>query len=478
MGARLEGVLGELERRLRGRVVRDPAVVRLYAREPSGLSGGAGAVVFPESVEDVRVLVRWAYRYGVPLYPQGSGTSLSGSAVPREPGVVVSFERMRRILEVNVVDGVAVVEPGVRIDELNGVLASRGYMFPVDPASAAVATVGGAINSGAGGMRGAKYGTMRDWVLGLWVVLADEGASHVFLGCRTVKCRQGYDLVRLIVGSEGTLALVTRAILRITPLPEAVVYALAFYDSLEDLAEAVVDIKGSGVQPLIMEFMDAKTVRYAAEAAGVEFDARGHMLLVGVDVNREAVDRMLRWLVETLGRHGARSILTARSTEEAEERGLFRVRRNLFTAQVREGQERLGPGRRVMVYIEDIVVPPSRLVEAVRGIRELEEKYGFTVMLGGHIGDGNLHPAVAFDPENPEEARRVEEWFHEVMELALRLGGSVSAEHGIGLMKRKGLAMELEAHGGAERILELMRGVKRVFDPKGILNPGKVVGTY
>jgi len=462
--------LGELERRLRGRVVRDPAIVRLYSREPSGLEGGAEAVVFPESVEDVRELVRWAYRSGAALYPQGSGTSLSGSAVPRPPGVVVSFERMRRV---RVVDGYAFVEPGVRIDELNAVLAARGYMFPVDPASSAVATVGGAVNSGAGGMRGARYGTMRDWVLGLELVLADEDASVVFAGCRTLKCRQGYDLARLIVGSEGTLALVTKAALKITPLPEQVVYALAFYPSLEDLARAVVAVREAGVLPQIMEFLDARTVDIAAAAAGVpELAGKGHMLLVGVEAQREAAERVLDWLVSTLRSHGASTIVTAWTTEEAEERGLFRVRRSLFPAQVAAARERTG-SERVLVLIEDIVVPPSRLVEAVEAIRALEAKYGLPTLIGGHIGDGNLHPAVGYDPERPGEAERVHAWYMEVMEVALRLGGSVSAEHGIGVLKKEGLRLEARYRG--ERLLDLMRGVKRVFDPKGILNPGKVV---
>ncbi len=465
--------LSGLEKRLRGRVVRDPAIIRLYTREPSGLQGAAEAVVFPEDTGDVRELVRWAYREGAAIYPQGSSTSLSGSAVPRPPGVVVSFERMRRILEVSVVDSLAVVEPGVRIDDLNAVLAEKGYMFPVDPASSAVATIGGAINNGAGGMRGAKYGTMRDWVLGLELVLADEDASVVFAGCRTLKCRAGYDIARLIVGSEGTLALVTKAVLRITPLPEQVVYALAFYDSLEDLAETVVAVKEAGVQPLLMEFMDDRTVAVAARAAGVSFPAEGHMLLVGVDVYREAAPRILSWLVETMKRHGTSRVYTANTTEEAAEKGLFAIRKNLFTAQVQETRRRLGTSR-VMVLIEDIVVPPSRLLEAVRELRRLEEKYGLEMLLGGHIGDGNLHPAVGYDPGDPEMAERVEAWYREVMEMALRLGGSVSAEHGIGLLKKEGLVMELRARG-SERLLEIMRGVKRLFDPKGILNPGKVV---
>ncbi|MCE4600384.1 MAG: FAD-binding protein [Desulfurococcales archaeon] len=469
IASKLRGALG------RDKVIDDPGIIRLYTREPSGLEAeGVEAVVFPEDAGDVRKLVRLAYKMEFPVYPQGSATSLSGNAYPVEGGVVVSFERMRRLREVNIVDGTVVVEPGLRLDELNNALASYGYMFPVDPASSAVATVGGAINNGAGGMRGAKYGTMRDWVLGLELVVADEDASLVRVGCRTVKCRQGYDLTRLIVGSEGTLGLVTEAVLRITPIPEQVVYILAFYERLEDLAQTVIEIKQGRVTPYIAEFMEAETVERAKRLAGVELDARGHMLLVGVDVYREAAGRMLDWLSSIAVDNGAHTLYRAWTTEEALEKGLFSIRKNLFTAQVHYTRERLGGAGKVMVLIEDIVVPPSRLVEAVEGLVEISKRYGFTMMLGGHIGDGNLHPAVGFDPRDSEERRRVEEWYHEVMRLALRLGGSVSAEHGIGTLKKEGLELEAR-HRGSEKLLELMRGVKRVFDPKGILNPGKVV---
>lgn len=469
-------IVGILKRRLGGgKVVDDPAIIGIYTREPSGLRGkGVEAVVFPENVDDVRSIVKAAYEYSVPIYPQGSSTSLSGSAYPEKGGIVVSFERMRSIREVNIVDAVAVVEPGVRIDELNEHLEEHGYMFPVDPASSAVATVGGAINTGAGGMRGVKYGTMRDWVLGLQVVIADEEATVLRVGCRTVKCRQGLDLTRLLVGSEGTLGIVTEAILRIAPIPEKVVYILAFYDSLEDLARTVIDVKRRGITPYIAEFMEAETVKRAKKLARVDLEGEGHMLLLGVDVNREAAERILTSLVELARSNKAKAIHTAGSTEEAVERGLFTIRKNLFTSQVHYTRERLGGKENVMVLIEDIVVPPSRLVEAVRGIMDLSRKYGFTVMLGGHIGDGNLHPAVGYDPEDPEETRRVEEWFIEVMKLALSLGGSVSAEHGIGTLKKKGLVMEAEALG-SQKMIELMRGIKKVFDPKGILNPGKIV---
>jgi len=469
-----DGCVSSLRRRLgRGKVSSDPAVLGLYVREPSGMVGDAWAVVFPEGENDVRVVLRECYRHGTPVFPQGSATSLSGNAVPGE-GVVVSFERMNRVREVSVVDSLVVAEPGVRIDELNLELQRHGYMFPVDPASSSVATVGGAINNGAGGLRGAKYGTMRDWVLGLRLGLADGEESIIEVGCRTVKCRQGYDLTRLIVGSEGTLGLVTLAYLRITPLPEDTVYALAFYPGLDRLVDAFIDIKKSGLHPFMLEFMDAPTVRYASRNLSLPYEPRGDMLLVGVETMREASRRVLDTLVELLEKHGAITVVTAHGWREAEEKKLLAVRKNLFAGQASMTMERLAGRGRPRVMIEDIVVPPSRVPEAVRRIRGLAKRYGLTVFLGGHIGDGNLHPAVGYDASSPEEERRVHEWFLEVMRIAVDLGGSVSAEHGIGLLKKKGLLMELEARKSV-KALDIMRSIKAAFDPKGILNPGKLL---
>lgn len=463
----------KLVRRLGPRKVStDQALVALYAREPSGLQGRAWAVVFPESEDDVRVIARTAYETDTPIYPQGSATSLSGNAVP-ENGIVVSFERMNRILEVNIIDGNVVVEPGVRLDDLNAVLEREGYMFPVDPASSAVATVGGAINNGAGGLRGAKYGTMREWVLGVNIVLADSEGTLLRLGCRTVKCRQGYDLTRLIVGSEGTLGLVTRAILRIAPLPEDTVYALAFFPDLDSLMGAFTALRRSRINPFMLEFMDSKTVEYASRHLDLPYTPKGDMLLVGVEVNREAAERVLKDLEKLLADHGAERIITAHGVEEARRKHLFTVRKNLFAGQAGLTLDRAGPGRRIRVMIEDIVVPPSRVPEAVKRIRELESKYGLTVFLGGHIGDGNLHPAVGI-VEGVDDPQIVEEWFKDVMRIAVQLGGTVSAEHGIGLLKKEGLRYDLESRGSL-KALSLMAEIKRAFDPKGLLNPGKLV---
>ena len=459
----------------RDKVYTDPVVVSLYAREASGLSAQElpAAVVFAESAEDVSKLLKLAYRYDFYVFPQGSATSLSGSAVPLDEGVVLSLERMHRVKDISLLDSVVVVEPGLRIDELNLALARHGYMFPVDPASSAVATIGGAINTGAGGMRGAKYGTMRDWVLGLQLVLPDDEGTVMRIGCRTVKCRQGYDLVRLIIGSEGTLAVVTEATLRITPLPEASPTVLAFFSHIEDLVESVKEIKNRAWQPLIMEFLDDKTVRIAKKFVNTSIDAEGYMLLITMDTTRESKKRILDELLELLRQHNATKTYIAESLQEAEEKQLLALRKSLFPAQVWHARQQLGK-EHVHVLIEDIAVPPSRLQEAVKGLRQLEQKHQVQMLLGGHIGDGNLHPAVGYDPQDPVQTRKVEEWVTDVMKLAISLGGTISAEHGIGTLKKQGLRMELEDLG-ATKALEIMKKIKQAFDPKNILNPGKVI---
>lgn len=464
--ARLKELLG------RGKVVDDPAIVSLYSREPSGYRGKGLAVVFPEDVGDVSKLASLAYKHEIPLYPQGSTTSLSGSAVP-EGGLIVSFERMWRVREVNFLDSIVVAEPGVRLGDLNSILASYNHMFPVDPASVNIATVGGAINNGSGGMRGAKYGSMKDWVLGLKVVLADENGTVLNLGCRTLVCRRGFDLVGLIVGSEGTLALVSEATLRITPLPESSVTILAFLPDIDSLIAVYEDLKSSGVQATILEFMDPKTVKLGLRASGFRDYVEGYMILATIDCNVEATGRIEGWLRKLALSRGAIKVYTARSLDEAEAKGLFSIRRSLVPSQVQLGALRY-PGREVVVYIEDISVPPSKLAEALREVEIISSEVGLDVYVGGHIGDGNIHPTVVIPLDDERLKRLAEEWHVEVAKLALKLGGTMSSEHGIGLRKKELLAIEL-GHMGGLRALELMREIKRVFDPKGVLNPGKII---
>ncbi len=458
----------------KNKIITDDLILKLYSKEPSGLVGKISAVIFPENKDDISKILSSAYKYEVNIYPQGSSSSLSGNAVPLKDGVIVSFERMNRIKEVNTTDNIAIVEPGIRIDELNLFLEKSNYMFPIDPASQSVATIGGAINNGAGGLKGAKYGTMKDWVNGMEIALPDENGTRLFLGCMTVKCRKGYDLARLIIGSEGTLALVTEAVLRITPIPESIVTSLALFDNLDDLLDSFIEMKTSGIQPYIAEFMDNKTVEIASKGIDINFDANGNMLLLSIDTTKESSERMKKYLENLFKKHNANKIITSLNQQEAEELGLFKIRRNLFAAQVSMGYSLYGNGKKLQVFIEDIVVPPSKIKLAINKVREVSENYGLPVTIGGHIGDGNIHPSVVYDITDENMKNKVVSWYKDVMKIALDLNGSISAEHGIGLLKKDGLIMEMNHYNSLKEI-NIMKSIKSLFDPKGILNPGKVL---
>jgi len=322
-------------------------------------------------------------------------------------------------------------------------------------------------------MMGLRYGTMKDAVLGLEVVLPDEKGTVLRLGGRTTKYRAGYDLIRLIVGSEGTLAVVTEATLKIVPIPENIVSIAAFFPSLDDLVNAVVELKRRGINLYIAEFLDSQTVD-AAKVMKPRIQGEGNLLIISVDIAREAADRMLLMLEEIMKENNASAVFKASSMKEAEEMGIFDMRRGFYPASIKIAAERRRDvERRSIFFIEDISVPPSRLAECVKRIRDLAEKHNVNITLGGHIGDGNLHPNVWFEEGDEEGKRRALEFLDELMKLAIELDGTISSEHGIGTTKKEFLLMEMERKEGL-KALEIMKEIKRAFDPKGILNPGKL----
>lgn len=445
----------------------DELVKALHVKNAIGKVGEAIAVVFPENTEQVAKIVKFCYKNGIKIYPQGSSTELSASSTPHG-GIVISFSKMNSIEEINITDGYAVVQPGVRLVELEDELNKHGYMFPVDPGSLRSATVGGAINTGAGGMRGAKYGTMVDWVLGLDAVLPT--GEIINIGSKTLKCRQGYNLTKLIVGSEGTLCLVTKAILKIVPMPENIVYAAAFFETAEKAMAAVAEIRKRRILPAVMEFLDEDVVRMGREM--VDVNGEGNMLIIGVECNHEASERIASTLNEILSRDASK-VIVAKDAREAEEKNLMGLRRAFYPLAIKLGSEEFKTSS-TLVLIEDFAVPVSRLPEAIKAVKEIGRKYDFTVLTGGHVGDGNIHPMIWTSPEDKDMLDKAEKFYIEVMEVALKLGGTVSAEHGIGEMKKLGLEMEMKCRN-SEKALEIMREIKKVFDPKNILNPGKVI---
>lgn len=447
------------------RIIESPGELMLYSYDASPAEAAIPRMVIqPLTTDEVSEILKLANEYLVPIVPSSGRTSLHGGPIPYNGAVVVDLMRMNKILEVNTSDSYVHVESGVRIDELNAELARHGHFFPPDPASSAAATVGGSLANGAGGMRGAKYGTVKDWVLGAEVVLPT--GEPVFMGCKTLKCRAGYDLLSLVIGSEGTLGIITSAYLKIWPLPEAVVRLRVYFRDVIDAARAVSVIKARGFRPLIIEFLDRGTME-AVSSYISEFkypSDSGAMLIIDLDGPPEAMNRYVDSIVSILKSMNGFSIEWTSDKDEMDK--LYMARRAAYPALLR-----LFNGMRVMP--EDISVPPSKLPAAVEGIASISGKYGLKIVTWGHVGDGNLHPNIIYDPNDKESISKLYSVTREIGLLAINLGGTVSSEHGIGVLKKELLAKEMEVKGPAQ--LRLMKAIKRVFDPNNILNPGKVI---
>jgi len=453
----LKGTLGE------NKVFEDPKILYTYSFDASGLFPGKPlCVVRAFSREDVVNTLKITYKYGIPVTVRGSGTSLTGASIPSENSIVLDLSPMNRIIEVNVVDGYIVVEPGVRLDDLNSELAKYGYFVPPDPASSSTCSVGGCVAEDAGGMRGAKYGTFRNWVLALEVVLPD--GEVVFLGEPVLKCRQGLSLLHLIIGSEGTLGVITKIYLKIWPLPEKIVRLMALFKSVEDAGRVVAEAKKHRIVPLIMEFLDKNVLKFVKEATGLDLPEAEAAIIADVDGPLEAVWRYAKRLEEIMRKCGAFEVKASDDPEEMEK--LYLARRSAYPASLK-----LRPMPAVL--IEDITVPPSKLPVILKKIYQIAEKHGVPVVVFGHIGDGNLHPVIYTDPKDRELWEKAEKCFKEICLAAIELGGAIAGEHGIGLVKKEVLVEELKARNSL-RALDLMKKIKQVFDPKNIMNPDKV----
>lgn len=415
------------------------------------------AVVFPENHHDVEKLVEVCYQEDIAIFPRGAGSGLTGGAVPTvERGVVVSFERMNRF-RVDLDNAVAYAEPGVVTAQLQEYVESLGLFYPPDPSSFKYSTIGGNIAENAGGPRCLKYGVTREYVLGLTAVIK-EGKT-VKTGGPVIKDVAGYDITRLLVGSEGTLGLITEAVLKLIPKPRARLTALALFQNLEDVGHAVTKIFTSGVFPSALEFMDKNAIRAVEEfkPVGLPKDAEA-VLLIEVDGTPQSVQEDIKLVKELL--EGMKVKVETASTEE-EAQKLWTARKNLGPAL---GNLKTGK------INEDIVVPRSTLHQVIPKVREIAQKYQLMVAVFGHIGDGNLHVNFLYDKANREEEERAEQAVDEVFEMTLAFGGSITGEHGVGLTKRKFLKWQMGDVG-----YELLKSIKSVFDPKNLFNPGKML---
>ena len=394
------------------------------------------------------------------LYTKVS-TSLTGSSVPLEGFLVLSMAKFDHIIEVSPEDRYAVVEAGVRLDALNDHLSKYGFFYPPDPGSSIAATVGGSISTNAGGMKAVAYGTTRNWVLGLEVVLPN--GEIIKVGGKVLKRTAGYDLTSLFIGAEGTLGVITKAILKIWPLPEARGRILAYYDEIGKIGEAVSSINARGITPEMAEFMDRITMDSLTRTRGMRFpESAKYMLLVDIATTSESLQRQLSETVEILKESKPVDIHV--TTDPSEMARMYEARKGSYASLL---SERDKPSERVV--IGDIVVPPSELPEALREIEAKIGEYGLKVALFGHVADGNIHANIYADVDDRDFMNKVERFQIELGKIAIRHEGSVSAEHGIGLEKKGLLKLEL-----SPQVLELMKSIKKAIDPNNIMNRGKV----
>jgi glycolate oxidase len=457
VGAAFLGALREALPDLRLTV--DPSDLEAHRRDETAYLEPPAplAVALPASTVEVAGIVRLAAEHRVPLVPRGAGTSLSGGAVAVEGGLTVSLMRMNQILEIDEENRVVVVQPGVVNADLKKAVAEHGLLYAPDPASYETCTIGGNLATNSGGLCCVKYGVTRDAVLGLEVVLADGAVIRT--GGRNVKDVAGYDLASLFVGSMGTLGIVTEATLRLIPVPPPKQTLLAFFASVESSGVAVAGMVRDGVQPCTLELMDAFTIRAvnAAYTLGLDEEAAA-MLLVESDLPGAAGAEELDRAERACGAAGAGLLVRAQDAAEAD---LLRQGRRMAHWAL----DAMGVSR-----MEDVVVPRSRVPDLLRAIHEIGERRGMRIGVFGHAGDGNLHPSFVFDREDPEAAGRLHAAQDDLYRATLALGGSVTGEHGIGVVKRA----YLEATRGADAV-RAMRAIKAALDPLGILNPGKVL---
>ena len=424
-----------------------------YDGTPTGYKGVPDAVVFPETAEDVAKVLSYANERGIPVYPRGAGSGLTGGAAPLEGGIVVSTEKMNRILEVDEDNLGVLTEPGVVTYDLQKEVEKRGLFYPPDPSSYKYSTIGGNIAENAGGPRCVKYGVTKDYVMQLEVVFADGTISKV--GSKAVKSVAGYNLKDLIVGSEGTLAFITKAYLKLIPKPEAVRTAMAIFPKVEQAAQAVADMFKAKVIPTACEFLDRNSIVAVENYAkiGLPTHAEG-LLVIEVDGYEAVVDDLINRAVQVCKKAGATEIRTASNDSERE--AIWMARRAVSPAIVQLKPKKIN---------EDVVVPRSRIPELIKGVYKIAEKYDLMVVNFGHAGDGNIHVNFMYEPHEEERVHRA---VREVFEFTISLEGSISGEHGIGWMKKEFLPLEV---GEA---LEKMKAVKRALDPNNILNPGKI----
>ena len=428
-----------------------------YAYDATARSYLPSAVLFPRDAREISAILHLANSDRFSVTPRGSGTGMTGGSLPVEGGIVLAMGRLNRILEIDKDNLIARAEPGVVTGHFHRAVESEGLFYPPDPSSSDFSTLGGNLAECAGGPRAVKYGVTRDYVLGLEAVLPTGEIIHS--GVKTAKGVVGYDLTRLLIGSEGTLGIITSVTLKLLPLPETVSAMTAIFNHIETAAETVSEIIRRGIIPRTIEFMDNASIRCVERHLKMNLPVEaGALLLIEVDGKAEEVGMLIERLRTLCVSQGAKDTKVAVKKEEIAE--LWKARKAISPALFQYGPDKIN---------EDIVVPRSKIPDMVRKIEDLKEKTGLTMVSFGHAGDGNIHFNIMLDKRNRDELKKAEAAIDVLFEHTLELGGTISGEHGVGITKAPYIAMEI---GSVE--LNLMKKIKTIFDPNGILNPGKI----
>lgn len=430
---------------------------------PYGFDGTAvlkqlpACVVFAKSAEEVSQTLKFARQNQLSVVTRGSGTGLSGGSVPQADSLILCLVKMDRIIELDEKNLTLLVEAGVVTQKIADLADYVGLLYPPDPGSMKISTIGGNVAENSGGLRGLKYGVTRDYVMGLEVVLPD--GEIVWLGSKCVKDVAGYSMKDVFIGSEGTLGIITKVLLKLAPKPAAKKTLLATFEQMDQAAETVSAIIAAKIIPCTLEFLDQTTIQCVEAFAGVglPLDAEA-LLLMETDGHPAVVEDEAKWMEQIAHRHGALAVTLAQSADEAGR--LATARRAAFSALAR-----IAP----TTILEDATVPRSHLAEMIRFIQETGARHRLRIGTFGHMGDGNLHPTFLTDERNLDEMRRVEEAMREIFDFAVKLGGTITGEHGVGLAKKKFLPGAL-----GDASISLMRQFKRSLDPDNLLNPGKI----
>lgn len=449
---KLESIVGK------NYVITEPEELLCYGYDATpGFTHMPEVIVRPGSTQEVSQVMALAYQEGIPVYTRGSGTNLSAGTVPMQGGIVLSTSRLNRILEVDLENRVAVVEPGVIVQELNVAVEKHGLIYPPDPGTVTTATIGGTVAENSGGLRGLKYGVTKHYVQGLEVVLAD--GRIVQYGGKAMQA-PGYDMVMLFVGSEGTLGIITKVIVRLVPAPQSKKSMVAVFPDLNGAGKAVADIIAAKIIPATLEILDNYTIRTVESFShlGLPVDAEA-IILAEVDGDPDTVEQDGAKMAKILEANGAK-VQVAKTAQERDQ--VWAARRAALPALAK---------LRPTTFCEDATVPRSMVPDMVRAITETAERYHVQIGTFGHAGDGNLHPTIVADLRIKEEMDRVWKAMDDIFAKALELGGTLSGEHGIGLGKLKYMPSQFGPVG-----MEMLRAVKRALDAKGILNPGKLYG--